>query len=136
MHERRRYVRVTPEEGAPVRVDINGENFLDILCACDISEGGVGFQVEHCFTGCMIDKPVHFIVQLPPPVNALISAEGRIRHVAGQSFGIEFEILTREARHNLFDYVHHRLRNAPLLTRVAHSLHLSGVLPGTASQLH
>lgn len=124
MSDRRRYVRVKPEPHHPVRVDINGENFLDILHARDISEGGVGFEVDHQFSGCSIHRPVHFILSLPPPYKGMVSAEGRIRHVHGQAFGVEFEMLSREARHRLHDYVHYLLRNESLLVRVAHTLHV------------
>lgn len=128
MSERRRYIRVTPEPERPIRVDINGENFLDILYVSDISEGGIGFQVEHQFSGCAIERPVHFILDLPPPVSALISAEGSIRHVMDRAFGIEFGTLSREARHHIHDYIHYRLCRQSLLVRVAHSLHVPDAL--------
>jgi hypothetical protein len=122
--ERRQHIRVRPEPEHPVRVDINGENFLDILHACDVSEGGIGFRVDHCFTGCAIERPVHFIIALPEPVNALVSAEGLLRHIGGRAFGIEFGPLSTVSQHALHEYVHHRLHSESLLMRMAHSLHV------------
>ena len=69
MSEQRRQLRVKPEDGNPIRVDINGENFVDILYANDISEGGLNVSVPHQFQDCEIDTPVSLMVQLPTPIS-------------------------------------------------------------------
>lgn len=107
MSDRRHFPRIHPEPGHPVRVDINGENFLDILHASDIGEGGVGFHVDHPFSGRNLERPVHFIIGLPQGV--LVSAEGKIRYVSAHAFGIEFGVMSPSARQQLHDYIHHRL---------------------------
>lgn len=106
MNNRRRFERFRPKPDKPVRVDINGENFLDILNAYDIAEGGIGFHADHPFAGRSIERPVHLVIGLPRPVDALLSAEGKIRYADGRGFGIEFGILPPAVRLALREYLH------------------------------
>jgi hypothetical protein len=94
---RRQYLRVVPEALSPVRVDINGVDFIEVCKAFDISEGGLRILVPHRFEGCHIDRPVELIVHLPAPVNKLFKAEGLIRHVASDSFGVRFTTINDRA---------------------------------------
>jgi hypothetical protein len=52
MKEKRCYIRVKPKDDEPVEIQLIGANFIDVLNAKDISEGGVGIFVEHDFEGC------------------------------------------------------------------------------------
>lgn len=106
----RMYTRVQPEPNAPLHVDINGEGFIDVLNAIDISEGGMRIQVPHRFEGCHIEKPVTFIIQLPRPVNKFIQVEGRIKHVLNDSFGVQFSNLNQRSRGLVREYVAYRLK--------------------------
>ena len=102
---RRQYLRVVPEALVPVRVDINGVDFIEVCKAFDISEGGVRILVPHRFEGCQIDKPVGLIVHLPEPVNKLFKAEGMIRHVASDSFGVRFTTINDRSLELIREYV-------------------------------
>lgn len=102
---RREYVRVVPDSGAPVRVDINGNDFIEVTNAVDISEGGIRISVKHHFAGCHVDLPASVIIYLPAPVARHFSARGRIRHVLGDSFGVQFIGLNPAHRAMVREYV-------------------------------
>ena len=63
--EKRQFYRLIPFEAGQIRVDVNGNNFLDILPAKDISERGIGLVVPHGFEGCDIYDEVQLIVSIP-----------------------------------------------------------------------
>lgn len=120
----RKHFRMTPEKQHPIRVDINGENFLDILYAHDISEGGLGIFVHHAFKDCEIDKAVSLVVRLPHPTVTDFSVNGKIKHVSAQKFGIEFLDTDRTVRNKIRSYLGFRLKNEPWLTRIKFRLGL------------
>jgi hypothetical protein len=65
MQEKRRYVRVKPKPEEPVEVQLMGSNFIDVLYAKDISEGGIGIIVEHDFKDYDIGGLIDIIITLP-----------------------------------------------------------------------
>src|SRR5215471_9068635 len=94
--ESRRHLRVQPDPSAPVRVDIMGQGFLDVLLARDISVGGLGIRVPHGFENCDIDSEVDLIITLGRA--RPFKTTGSIRHYgkdAGDTvFGVEFTALS------------------------------------------
>jgi hypothetical protein len=104
-HEMRQYLRLKPEPGFPISVDINGDGFIDVVHALDIGEGGLRIKVSHQFNGCHIDNVASFIVHLPQPVNKDIRLKGRIRHVHNDSFGVQFVALGDGPRAYLRRYI-------------------------------
>jgi len=102
---RREFVRVVPKRQAPVRVDINGNDFIEVTNAVDISEGGIRISVKHHFAGCHVDLPAAVIIYLPAPVARHFSARGRIRHVLGDSFGVQFIGLNPAHRALVREYI-------------------------------
>ncbi len=106
----RKYVRVEPEDGNPVRVDINGNGFIDVFNATDISQNGIGVSVPHKFANCRTDGEVSLLVSLPEPVTNSLRVNGVIRHVDSQQFGIMFTDLSMDDREKIREYVHSRLR--------------------------
>jgi len=104
-HEQRRHSRVETSNEAPVRIDINGEDFIDVLAAVDISEGGMGLNVPHRFEGCNLDDLVSMIVQMPGPENNYFSAMGRIMHISNDAFGVAFVGLSEVARQQIRAYI-------------------------------
>ena len=106
----RKYVRVEPEEQNPIRVDVNGDGFIDVFNATDISQNGIGVQVPHKFADCKTQSEVSLIISLPNPTPASIRVNGVIRHVDSQQFGIMFTDITPEDQEKIRDYVHYRLR--------------------------
>jgi len=98
---------VVPEKDHPVRIDINGENFIDILMAKNISIGGVGIHVPYRFEGCEINKIVSLMVQLPEPYNYSFSVPGKIVHVTGNVFGGIFLDLKIPDKKLLKDFIKH-----------------------------
>ncbi|MCF6148406.1 MAG: PilZ domain-containing protein [Candidatus Kuenenia sp.] len=109
--DRRKYQRVTPKRDNPVRVDINGENFLDVLYALDISENGISISVPYAFEGCRIDKGVQIVVELPSPVKKYFTANGRIRRISGSTFGVEFVGLKEKDSHVIKEYISSQIGN-------------------------
>jgi hypothetical protein len=103
--ERRKYLRVIPDHRYPVRVDINGANFIDILYAVDISEGGLGVRVNHRFTGCDLGESISFIIDIPLPRHVLLHGAGKIRHISGDHFGIVFNPLPPQLRAHIRNYI-------------------------------
>lgn len=106
---KRRYVRVEPEQNKPVKVDVNGRNFVEVLCAHDISEGGLSLSVSHGFNGCSINEPVELVVRLPEPVSSSFSSVGKIKHIDAQRFGVVFLSMTPQGKSMTRRYVNYRL---------------------------
>ena len=102
---RRQFTRVTPAPNAPIRVDINGDGFIEVIQAVDISEGGIHISVTHRFAGCHVDQPATFIIYLPQPINKSFSVEGRIMHVRDDSFGVLFTNLNDRSRALIRSYI-------------------------------
>lgn len=102
---RRQFIRVIPDRQQPVRVHINGDGFIEVTNAVDISEGGIRISVNHRFAGCHVDLPASIIVYLPAPIAKHFSARGRIRHVLGDSFGVQFINLNPTDRAMVRKYV-------------------------------
>jgi c-di-GMP-binding flagellar brake protein YcgR len=100
-------LRVQADPSAPIRVDIMGRGFLDVLSARDISVGGLGITVPHGFAGCDIDSEVELIVTLGR--GRPFKARGAIRHngKAGsqQLFGVEFTALSPEQQQAIEAYI-------------------------------
>jgi c-di-GMP-binding flagellar brake protein YcgR len=99
-------LRVQADPSAPVRVDIMGRGFLDVLSARDISVGGLGISVPHGFEGCDIDSEVELIVTLGR--TRPFKTRGAIRHhgQAGQRlFGVEFTALSAEQQQAIEAYI-------------------------------
>ncbi len=102
---RRQFERVNPDRQAPVRVHINGEGFIEVTNAVDISEGGIRISVKHRFAGCHVDLPASIIIYLPAPIGRHFSARGYIKHVLGDSFGVQFAGLNSTDRSLVRRYV-------------------------------
>jgi hypothetical protein len=83
---------VQADPTAPIRVDIMGNGFLEVLHARDISLGGLGVSVPHGFEGCDLNGEVELIVTLgrARPFKTM----GVIRHYSKTArdhvFGLEF----------------------------------------------
>lgn len=104
-HNRRQFIRVEPEPNAPVRVDINGTDFIETIKAIDISEGGIGIEVPHNFRGCHVDQPASFVIHLPKPINKFFRVDGMIRHVRHHSFGVHFTNMNDRSRALVRSYI-------------------------------
>lgn len=113
--ERRKFIRIEPIASHPIRVDINGENFIEILYVADISEGGIGIHVAHGFAGCKIDELVSFVLDLPLKRNVLLHFSGKIKHVSGNSFGVRFSYVSKDARRAIRQYIASYMREKSLL---------------------
>jgi hypothetical protein len=107
---KREFPRVTPDARAPVRVNINGNDFIEVINAVDISEGGIRLSVKHRFEDFHVDRRTSFIGYLPIPINKPFRFEGRITHVANESIGVQFTSLSTQARTLVRSYVNGRRR--------------------------
>jgi c-di-GMP-binding flagellar brake protein YcgR len=103
----RRHVRVQADPSAPIRVDIMGRGFLDVLSARDISMGGLGIMVPHGFAGCDIHSEVELIVTLGR--SRPFKTRGAIRHHGKPGsehvFGVEFTALSSEQQQAVEAYI-------------------------------
>lgn len=115
---RRQHLRIKPERNSPIKVDINGEDFIEVLKAVDISVGGMGVNVSHMFEGCRIDKTVSVIVTLPVSGGRGFQVNGMIKHVKEQMFGIQFVDLSGANRKQIKKYIASRLSDAPWSIRL------------------
>jgi hypothetical protein len=121
----RKQLRVKADPSAPIRVDIMGNGFLDVLNARDISVGGLGICVPHDFVHCDIDREVQLIVTLGRARPFM--TKGAIRHHGKNSedhvFGIEFTALTAEQLEAIETYIQAcaRRRSFSALEAMPHS---------------
>ena len=122
---RRRYFRAAPEAEHPIHLDINGENFIDILTAVSISQKGIGIKVPHGFKGCKINKPVELVLSLPYPINQDILISGEIKYVANFMFGVIFTKTSSENNKSIRQYIKHRIKNEPFHIRLLHVLRIN-----------
>ena len=110
MQEKRRYVRVKPKPEEPVEVQLMGSNFIDVLYAKDISEGGIGIIVEHDFKDYDIGGLIDIIITLPK--KKTFKVKGRIIHkniVNNHFFGVEFVDISEQNREMIREYLKKRL---------------------------
>jgi hypothetical protein len=121
---RRRYFRAAPEEEHPIHLDINGENFIEVLTAASISQKGIGIRVPHGFKGCKINKPVELVLSLPYPINQDILISGEIKYVANLMFGVIFTKTSSENNKMIRQYIKHRIKDEPFHIRLLHILRI------------
>ena len=119
---RRHNLRVHPHANYPVYIDINGDNFVDIFRATDISSGGIGITVPHNFEGCKIDLPISMIITLPSPVSRSVTIEGKINHIVGEKFGVEYISVETGKIKMIRRYISEQLSEEPFITRMLFSM--------------
>ncbi len=122
---RRRYFRAVPEEEHPIHLDINGENFIEILTAVSISQKGIGIKVPHGFKGCKINNQVELVLSLPYPINQSIVIFGNIKYTTNQMFGVIFTEMSSENNKIIRKYIKHRIKDEPFPIRLLHILRIN-----------
>ena len=98
--------RVIPDPLNPIMIDLIGENFIDVLKAKDIGEGGLSVYVPYQFAGCVIDREIELILTLPDTMS--FKTRGMIRHRGqkqGFYFGIAFTHIDRKDLETLKSYI-------------------------------
>ena len=108
--EKRKFTRVSPAEDQPVEVQVIGADFIDIVPARNISEGGAKIEIPHLFQGCDIGQPVDLIIKLPRLRS--FRAKGQIKHTAGgdsPAFGVRFTEIGESDRQQVVNYVNERI---------------------------
>ncbi len=103
--------RVVPLRVAPVEVQVMGHESLDVLCARNVSETGLGVYVPHGFAGLDLAVDVDLVVTLPGVLPFL--ARGVIKHVTNGSgepghFGLHFTLIKKTDRASIERYVQSR----------------------------
>jgi len=121
---RRRYFRAVPEEEHPIHLDINGENFIEVLNAVSISQKGIGISVPHGFKGCKIYNQVELVLSIPNPINQSILIFGEIRYIAKKTFGVIFTKMSSENNKIIRDYIKYRIKDEPFYIRLLHILRI------------
>ena len=120
----RRYFRAVPEAEHPIHLDINGENFIEILTAVSISQEGIGIRVPHGFKGCEINNQVELVLSLPYPINQSIRIYGKIRYIANLTFGVIFTKMSSENNKVIRKYIQYRIKDEPFYIRLLHILRI------------
>lgn len=115
---KRQFIRVVPKK--PVKIDINGDNFIDVVTVKDISMGGVGISVKHRFEGCLINNSVKLIVSLDE--NTSFTTYAKIKYVTGNFFGVQFENLSKRSRKILKKFIFQELKSKSLFSAALFSL--------------
>jgi len=107
IYKHKRYqTRVIPDPQDPIIIDLAGENFIDILKAKDIGQGGLSVFVPYQFEGCIINREIELVVTLPNARS--FKTRGMIRHKGqrqGFYFGISFTHIERDNLKTLKGYV-------------------------------
>lgn len=124
LNDKRIHTRITPSKNAPIIVDINGINFIDIFHATDISDGGIRITVAHGFQGCEINKQVSIAIKLPYPVNKSFTTIGLIKHLSGKSFGIHFLATPSRSKHLIKKYILFHTKQYSLWNKIRYRFHL------------
>lgn len=121
---RRRYFRAVPEEEHPIHLDINGENFIEVLTAVSISQKGIGISVPHGFKGCKIYNEVELVLSLPYPINQSILIFGKIKYINSLKFGISFNKMSSESKKIIREYIQYRIKDEPFYIRLLYLLRI------------
>ncbi|MES2823263.1 MAG: PilZ domain-containing protein [Pseudomonadota bacterium] len=109
-------IRIVPPPNEPINININGENFIDILQANDISLGGIGITVTHGFKNCNLNAAVSFIIELPiDEKKSIIKVQGVITHVSGNRFGVAFKNLPEISRFTLKKYIASKIKEESII---------------------
>ena len=124
LKNRRKYFRAVPEAKHPIHLDINGENFIEILTAVSISQKGLGIKVPHGFKGCKIDNQVELVLSLPYPINQTIQMYGKIRYIANLTFGIIFTEISSENNRIIREYIKYRIKDEPFHIKLLYTLRI------------
>ena len=107
IYNHKRYqVRVIPDPENPIIIDLVGENFIDVLRAKDIGEGGLGVYVPYQFDGCIINREIELVVTLTGVWS--FKARGNIRHkgeTPGNYFGISFTHIEEQDMEKVKEYI-------------------------------
>jgi c-di-GMP-binding flagellar brake protein YcgR len=110
MKERRAYVRVRPDPAHPIKVQIVGNGFIEVLKARDISVGGLAVQIPHDLDLRPGQNSVELVISLPG--SKPFAADAEIRHEwsspGSRAFGIEFKRLSDADKERIQKYVEQR----------------------------
>lgn len=107
---RRNHIRITPESGSPVRVNINNAGFINVLNVVDLSQGGFAVNVPRSCVGCNLEQLVSFTLDLPKPRRTLLHGLGKVKHISGDTYGIAFMTISHEVEEHLREYIEIQLK--------------------------
>jgi CheY-like chemotaxis protein len=95
--------KIIPSKNSPIRMDIIGDNFVEIVQVTDIGENGAGIFVPHSFSGIDISRPINAIVTLPGQNS--FKAKGNIKEGKdNRHFNFEFNNLSSQAKKQIEQY--------------------------------
>ncbi len=110
LHKRHK-PRAIPDPKQPVVIDLVGDNFIDVLKAKDIGEGGLSVYVPYQFKGCIIDREIEIVITLPD--RSSFKTTGLIKHKGekqGFYFGIAFTHVNDKDIRTLKQYIETRIK--------------------------
>ena len=106
----RKFVRVKPEDGAPIKVELQGEGLIEAFFVNDISQSGVSLDLTRPIEQSFKELKVTLSIALPNPINGSVIANGIIKHIDAKMLGIMFSEIEEDAQDKIREYVHFRLR--------------------------
>jgi CheY-like chemotaxis protein len=83
--------RVQLTSKSPVRMDIMGDGFVEIVQVIDLGPSGAKIYAPHQFVGCDINSEIQVIITFPG--KQPFQVKGKIKHFTGEdkkTFGVEF----------------------------------------------
>lgn len=114
MQEKRKHVRVQPQEKEPVEIHLMGTALLDVLKASDISLGGIGVIAPNHFDEWDMNETVEILVALPGDLEDFL-ARGVIKQIGKKSketgvYGVQFTEIGPKGKQDLQVYVNRMVR--------------------------
>ena len=95
--------KIVPSKNSPIRMDIIGDNFVEIVQVTDIGEDGAGIFVPHSFSGIDISRTINAIVTLPGQNS--FKTKGNIKEGKdNRHFNFEFNNLSSQAKKQIEEY--------------------------------
>ena len=111
---KRQQVRVIADRFEPIRIDITGKDFIEIVPAKDISMSGVGIEIPNHLQDRMIEGDISLRITLPHPINHSFSTSGQIVHKANSFFGGIFDGIDDQDQKRLQDYINGQIRHGDI----------------------
>ncbi|BDA79431.1 hypothetical protein LPTSP3_g23610 [Leptospira kobayashii] len=108
--DKRKFVRVIPEEKEPVEVHLMGSVLLDVLKARDLSLGGIGIVAPNHFEEWDMNEKIEILVALPGDLADFL-ARGVIKQIGKKSkeegiYGVQFTEIGPKGKQDLQVYIH------------------------------
>lgn len=109
MRERRLHPRVLPRPAEPIKVQLIGDGFVELLRARDISISGLAVTITHEIDVGLMASEIQILLALPG--EKAFTAYGNVRHISKERgvFGVQFTRISEDNLVHVSAYVAKRL---------------------------